>query len=117
MASRATLGPPPYTLESFNVHNPDHAAYAEELLEEIDFLSTRVYGEDSEGPMRLLAQAVRQGTMPVAALDLRPQWKERVLAALGPQASACALPEPPAASAGRAPSPGPGPASAPSVII
>ncbi len=79
----AVAGPPPYTPESFNIHNPDHAAYAEELLDEIGFLASRVYGDDPDGPIRLLAQAVDQGTLPRAALDLRPEWKERVLAVLG----------------------------------
>jgi hypothetical protein len=81
---RQIPGPPPYTPDSFNVHNPDHAAYAEELLEEISFLASRVYGDEPDGPIRLLAQAVSQGTVPMQALDLRPAWKERVLAALGP---------------------------------
>jgi biotin operon repressor len=81
---RQTAGPPPYTPESFNVHNPDHVAYAEELLEEIGFLASRVYGHEPEGPIRLLVQAVGQGTLPLEALDLRPAWKARVQAAMGP---------------------------------
>lgn len=84
------LGPPPYTAESFNVHNPDHAAYAEELLGQILSLAQRVYGDDPDGPVRLLGQAVLSGSLPLAALDLRPQWKGQVLASLGRQATGAA---------------------------
>lgn len=86
------LGEPPYTQESFNVFNPDHAAYAESLLLQIASLAQRVYGDDPDGVVRLLSQAVAGGNLPVGALDLRPQLKPRVLAALGPRYS-----EPPVA--------------------
>lgn len=79
----APLGAAPYTVDSFNVKNPDHVAYAEELLGQITSLAHRVYGDDPDGPIRLLTQAVSGGNLPEAALELRPQWKDRVLASLG----------------------------------
>ncbi len=79
------LPPPPYTPESFNVHNPEHAAYAEEVMEQICSLAQRVFGEDSDGPVRLLSQAVQSGNLPLAALELRPQWRDSVISALRPQ--------------------------------
>lgn len=79
------LPPPPYTPESFNIHNPEHAAYAEEVMEQICSLAQRVFGDDSDGPVRLLSQAVQSGNLPLAALELRPQWRDSVLAALRPQ--------------------------------
>jgi|GEM_PF-1286833 len=79
------LPPPPYTPESFNVHNPEHAAYAEEVMEQICSLARRVFGDDSDGPVRLLSQAVQSGNLPLAALELRPQWRDSVVAALRPQ--------------------------------
>lgn len=86
-ASSGELGPPPYTPETFNVFNPDHAGYAEELLGQIMSLAQRVYGDDPDGPVRLLGQAVLNGNLPLTALDLRPQWKGQVLAALGAHAT------------------------------
>jgi hypothetical protein len=74
------LGPPPYTLDTFNLNNPDHASYAEQVLAEIGELAQRVFGNDPDGPLRLVEQAVKNNTLPVAALDLRPSWKERILA-------------------------------------
>lgn len=79
------LPPPPYTPESFNIHNPEHAAYAEEVMEQICSLAQRVFGDDSDGPVRLLSQAVQSGNLPLAALELRPQWRDSVVAALRPQ--------------------------------
>lgn len=98
------LPPPPYTPESFNVHNPDHAAYAEEVMEQICSLARRVYGDDSDGPVRLLSQAVQSGNLPLAALDLRPQWRDRVMAILRPlEAAASASPALMAAGGGAHP--------------
>ncbi|MBI5521403.1 MAG: hypothetical protein HY910_02155 [Desulfarculus sp.] len=96
----APLGPAPYTIDSFNAHNPDHVAHAEELLGQITSLAYRVYGQELDGPIRLLTQAIAGGNLPEGALDLRPQWKDRVLAALGRQTAyqaAPAAPQPPAA--------------------
>ena len=84
------LPPPPYTPESFNVHNPEHAAYAEEVMEQICSLAQRVFGDDNDGPVRLLCQAVQSGNLPLAALELRPQWRDSVVAALRPQGPASA---------------------------
>lgn len=91
-AQSGELGPPPYTNESFNVHNPDHAAYAEELLGQILSLARRVYGEDADGAVRLLSQAVLSGNLPLAALDLRPQYKAQAYAVLGNQSPSLAPP-------------------------
>ena len=74
------LGPPPYSMATFNLNEPQHVAYAEQVLEEIDELARRVFGNDPDGPIRLVQQALRSGNLPMAALDLRPQWKEKLLA-------------------------------------
>ena len=74
------LGAPPYTTDTFNLNDPRHVTYAEQVLEEIDELSRRVFGDDQDGPIRLVQQALKSGNLPMAALDLRPQWKEKLLA-------------------------------------
>jgi hypothetical protein len=94
----APLGAAPYTVDTFNVKNPDHVAYAEELLGQITSLASRVYGDDVDGPIRLLTQAVSGGNLPEAALELRPHWKDRVLASLGrPAPQPAPVPTPPPA--------------------
>ncbi|MFH1032881.1 MAG: hypothetical protein V1806_00110 [Pseudomonadota bacterium] len=95
----APLGEAPYTVDTFNAGNPEHVAYAEELLGQITSLANRVYGDDVDGPIRLLTQAVAGGNLPEAALELRPQWRDRVLASLGRPAS---QPQPVAPPAPRA---------------
>lgn len=102
----APLGPAPYTMDSFNAHNPDHVAHAEELLGQITSLAYRVYGQELDGPIRLLTQAIAGGNLPEGALDLRPQWKDRVLAALGRQTAYQAAPAPAAPHPPAAPRPG-----------
>ncbi|MBI4797681.1 MAG: hypothetical protein HY794_02870 [Desulfarculus sp.] len=102
----APLGPAPYTMDSFNAHNPDHVAHAEELLGQITSLAYRVYGQELDGPIRLLTQAIAGGNLPEGALDLRPQWKDRVLAALGRQTAYQAAPAPAAPQPPAAPRPG-----------
>jgi hypothetical protein len=96
----APLGAAPYTVDTFNIKNPDHVAYAEELLGQISSLANRVYGDDVDGPIRLLTQAVSGGNLPEAALELRPQWRDRVLASLGrPAPQPAPQPAPRAAAA------------------
>jgi hypothetical protein len=92
------LGPPPYGLKDFRLDDPGHVAYAQRLIEEIAGLARRVLGKDYEdGPPRLLAEAVRAGTLPAAALELAPRWREATLARLkqGGLASGSGLPQPP----------------------
>ncbi len=72
----------PYTLDNFNPRDPSHAAYAQALLQDITNLAGRVFNGQPEGVARLLAQAVDQGQLPLAALDLRPDLRARVVAAL-----------------------------------
>jgi DNA-binding transcriptional ArsR family regulator len=82
------LGPPPYDLHSFRLDNPEHAAYAQRLIQEIAGLARRVLGPDyEEGPARFLAEAVRAGTLPRPALELAPRWRESTLKELERQAS------------------------------
>lgn len=80
--SRPTLGAPPYGLENFDIDDPTHVAYAENLLDQLDQLSQRVYGEDPVGPVNLLVEAVWRGNLPLAALRLRPEYRTAVLAVL-----------------------------------
>ena len=77
------LGPPPYTVDSFSLSNPEHVAYAEQLLEEMAELGENIYGDPDEGAVRLLVQAICSQKFPPAALDLAPRWKQKVLAELG----------------------------------
>lgn len=79
------LGPPPYTVDSFNLANPEHAAYAEQVLEEMAELGESIYGDPDEGAIRLLIQAICSRSFPPAALDLNPRWKQKVLAEVGSQ--------------------------------
>lgn len=110
-AQPSKVAPPPYAVTSFNPQNPEHVAYANQVLEEVASLAQRVYGQDQEGPVRLLVQMLEQGNLPLAALDLRPEWKQRVLGMVTPKA---ATPPPEPKPAGRSPS---GSFSPPGVII
>lgn len=78
------LGPPPFTAQSFDINNPEHVTYAEAMLDQLADLAASVYGDDPQGPVALAVEAVKRGNLPVAALELRPEWKPRVLAALTP---------------------------------
>lgn len=76
------LGPPPFTAHTFDISDPAHVTYAEAMLDQLTELAASVYGEDPQGPISLAVEAVRRGNLPLAALDLRPEWKARVLAVL-----------------------------------
>ncbi|KMY68677.1 hypothetical protein AAU61_03390 [Desulfocarbo indianensis] len=73
------LGPPPYTAQSFNPHDAAHLEYAQRLIGETIALAERIMAGEPQGPARLLAQAVRSGALPQAALDLAPGQREAVL--------------------------------------
>ncbi|MCB2192998.1 MAG: helix-turn-helix domain-containing protein [Deltaproteobacteria bacterium] len=77
-----TLGEPPFSLDNFDLNDPSHVAYAETLLEQLDQLAQRVYGDDPVGPVNLLVEAVWRGNLPLAALRLRPEYRTAVLAVL-----------------------------------
>ena len=79
---KVSMGPPPYTPETFDLKNPDHVAYADRVLQDMAELGISVYGNAKDGPIRLVTQAVASGNFPKAALDLRPDWKEKVLSSL-----------------------------------
>ncbi len=79
---RPALGEPPYTLDSFDLNDPSHLAYAENLLDQLDHLARRVYGDDPVGPVNLLVEAVWRGNLPLASLQLRPEYRTAVLAVL-----------------------------------
>ncbi len=76
------LGPPPFTVQTFDINDTAHVTYAESMLDQLSDLAASVYGEDPQGPISLAVEAVKRGNLPVAALDLRPEWKPRVLAIL-----------------------------------
>ena len=59
-----TLGAPPFSLDSFDLNDPSHVAYAEALLDQLDHLAQRVYGDDPVGPVNLLVEAVWRATCP-----------------------------------------------------
>lgn len=73
------LGPPPYTPQSFNPHDAAHLEYAQRLISETVALAERIMAGEPQGPARLLAQAVRSGALPQAALDFAPSQREAVL--------------------------------------
>lgn len=77
-----TLGAPPFSLDSFDLDDPSHVAYAESLLDQLDHLAQRVYGDDPVGPVNLLVEAVWRGNLPLAALRLRPEYRTAVMAIL-----------------------------------
>ena len=79
---KVSMGPPPYTPETFDLRNPDHVAYADKVLQDMAELGLSIYGDAKEGPIKLVAQAVSSGNFPKAALELRPDWKEKVLSSL-----------------------------------
>lgn len=77
--ARPVRGQAPYTAKTFRLDNPDHVSYVEDLLEEIEALSANVFPDDKQAPVRLLAQAIASGSIPVAACDLRPSLKPAVM--------------------------------------
>ncbi|MBU2517887.1 MAG: helix-turn-helix domain-containing protein [Proteobacteria bacterium] len=81
-ASPTLVGEPPYGLETFDINDPAHVAYAENLLDQLAHLAQRVYGDDPVGPVNLLVEAVWRGNLPLAALQLRPEYRTAVLAVL-----------------------------------
>jgi len=76
------LGAPPFSLDSFDLDDPSHVAYAEALLDQLDHLAQRVYGDDPVGPVNLLVEAVWRGNLPLSALRLRPEYRTAVMAVL-----------------------------------
>ncbi len=88
------LGAPPYTAQSFNAQDPSHLEYAQRLISETATLAEHIMGGDPQGPARLLAQAVRSGALPLAALDLAPLHRQEVLAILQNDASQYQQPRP-----------------------
>ena len=82
LGPRVDLNEVPYTLETFDLNEPAHVAYAEALLDQLQNLSLRVYGEDPVGPVNLLVEAVLRGNLPLEALRLRPDYRTAVLAVL-----------------------------------
>ncbi len=81
----AKVGPAPYTSESFDPRDPDHVVHAQEQIAEITRLAREVFGDDPQGPVQLLAQAVNTGTLPRPALEFTPRFKDKVLASLDQQ--------------------------------
>lgn len=75
-------GPPPYTVDSFRISNPEHTAYAEHVLDEMTELGQSIYGDPVNGAVKLLTQAISSGSFPTAALDLRPELKEKIFSTL-----------------------------------
>ncbi len=78
-APRPDPDAPPYPPGGFDLYNPRHVDFAQRLINEIMGLAAHVHGPDPQGPARLLALALRRGTLPPAALELVPQLKQRVL--------------------------------------
>ena len=81
----SNLGPAPYTSETFDPQNSDHVVHAQEQIAEITRLAKEIFGDDPQGPVQLLGQAVLSGTLPRQALELTPRFKDKVLAFLDQQ--------------------------------
>lgn len=80
--AKEELGPAPYKPGAFDINDPEHVAYAERLLDEMSTLGRSVYGDTADAESRLITQAVAAGNFPVAALDLRPELKVKILAGM-----------------------------------
>ncbi len=88
------LGPPPYRPDTFNLQDPDHLAYAQRLIEETTALAEHIMSGDPQGSARLLAEAVRSGSLPMAALDLVPDQRQAVLDILQREKSSSSAAQP-----------------------
>ena len=76
------LGRPPYSRGEFDLGNQAHTDFADKVLREIMRLARHTVGDEKDQVARLLAQAIRKGVLPQAALELRPQLKKDTLEAL-----------------------------------
>lgn len=76
------LGQPPFSAHSFSTQDPSHVEYVRRLIAETTALAELIMAGEPQGPARLLAQAVRSGALPMAALDLAPLHRQDVLALL-----------------------------------
>jgi len=85
---QADLGPAPFVGQAFDAGDPSHLSHAEAMLEQLAELAASVYGDDPRGPAILAVEAVKRGNLPLAALDLRPDWKAQVLECLSPSLAA-----------------------------
>ena len=70
---------PKVDLKNFDIKNPLHKQRAEDILQEIENLSQTVFGDDKDGLLRLMTQAIKNENLPMAALDLRISLKAKVL--------------------------------------
>jgi hypothetical protein len=77
-APKKHLAEPPFTKRTFNLEDPEHRQYVEEFFQEVERVSHDLFGNSEKGLDMLLCEAVEQGRLPLAALDLRPDWKEMV---------------------------------------
>ncbi|WP_156360658.1 MarR family transcriptional regulator [Dethiosulfatarculus sandiegensis] len=75
-APKPSLGEPPFTSRTFNLEDPEHRSYVEAFFQEVERVSQDLFGDSEKGLQMLVLQAVEQGRLPMAALDLRPGWKE-----------------------------------------
>ena len=69
----------PSDMAAFDLHNPEHRAWAEEKMSEVEQLSQTVFGNDEQGLLRLVCQAIKTGNLPQQALDLRIPIKAKIL--------------------------------------
>ncbi len=76
------LSQPPYTVETFDLDDPAHVAYATAVLDQLQHLSKSVYGDDPLGPVNLLVESVLRGNLPMEALKLQPEYRTAVLVVL-----------------------------------
>ena len=77
--SKTAAAAPKLDPKNFDLKNPLHKQRAEEILQEIEELSKTVFGDDKDGLLRLMTQAIKNENLPMAALDLRISLKAKVL--------------------------------------
>ena len=73
-------GDAPYTIDTYDPENDAHVLYAMQVINGLIGTASLIFGEDPDGPVRMVTEAIAHKQLPRKALDLVPEIKQKLMA-------------------------------------
>ncbi len=74
------VGDAPYTVDTYDPENDAHVLYAMQVVNGLISTASLIFGEDPDGPVRMITEAIAHKQLPRRALDLVPEIKQKLMA-------------------------------------
>lgn len=70
----------PYTIDSYDPENQIHLDHARQVINGLVNTAPLIFGEDPDGPVRMVTEAIAHKQLPRKALELVPEIKQKLMA-------------------------------------